>query len=49
MKGRADLTQKYSKYVMDTWYTDQPNGMPGNDDFVSITSHSHKFNAKNKC
>jgi predicted alpha-1,2-mannosidase len=30
--GRPDLTQKWSRWAVDTFYSDQPNGVPGNDD-----------------
>jgi predicted alpha-1,2-mannosidase len=30
--GRADLTYKWSRWVMETMYSDQPNGVAGNDD-----------------
>ena len=30
--GRPDLTQKWSRWVADTIYSDQPAGVPGNDD-----------------
>jgi predicted alpha-1,2-mannosidase len=30
--GRPDLTQKWSRWVIDNIYTDQPTGVPGNDD-----------------
>ena len=30
--GRADLTQKYARWVARTHYNDTPSGLPGNDD-----------------
>jgi predicted alpha-1,2-mannosidase len=30
--GRPDLTQKWSRWAVDTFYSDQPSGVPGNDD-----------------
>ncbi len=30
--GRPDLTQKWAGWIEDTAYTDQPSGVPGNDD-----------------
>ena len=30
---RPDLTQQYSRYLLDAQYTSQPNGLPGNDDY----------------
>jgi predicted alpha-1,2-mannosidase len=30
--GRPDLAQKWSRWVVDNIYSDQPNGVPGNDD-----------------
>jgi predicted alpha-1,2-mannosidase len=30
--GRPDLTQKWAAWIADTAYTDQPSGVPGNDD-----------------
>jgi predicted alpha-1,2-mannosidase len=30
--GRPDLTYKWSRWVIDTMYSDQPNGVAGNDD-----------------
>jgi putative alpha-1,2-mannosidase len=30
--GRPDLTQKWSRWIVDTIYSDQPSGVPGNDD-----------------
>jgi predicted alpha-1,2-mannosidase len=30
--GRPDLTYKWARWVMTTIYSDQPNGVPGNDD-----------------
>ena len=30
--GRPDLTQEWLRWALDTFYSDQPNGVPGNDD-----------------
>jgi len=30
--GRPDLTQKWARWIVDTIYSDQPSGVPGNDD-----------------
>ena len=30
--GRPDLTAQWTRWVLDTIYTDQPDGVPGNDD-----------------
>jgi predicted alpha-1,2-mannosidase len=30
--GRPDLTQKWLRWATDTFFSDQPNGVPGNDD-----------------
>lgn len=30
--GRPDLTQQWLRWLVDTWFTDQPDGVPGNDD-----------------
>jgi predicted alpha-1,2-mannosidase len=30
--GRADLTAKWVRWLVDTMYSDQPSGVPGNDD-----------------
>ena len=30
--GRPDLTYKWQRWVIDTMYSDQPNGVAGNDD-----------------
>ena len=31
--GRPDLTQKWVRILMDTRYSNRPDGLPGNDDF----------------
>jgi len=36
--GRADLTQKYSRAVMAQSYNTQPHGIPGNDDYGTLSS-----------
>jgi predicted alpha-1,2-mannosidase len=30
--GRPDLTQEWSRWIIDTIYSDRPDGVPGNDD-----------------
>jgi hypothetical protein len=35
--GRPDLTQQYSRMVMTSKYTSQPDGLPGNDDYGTST------------
>jgi len=30
--GRPDLTQQWSRWIVDTIYSDEPSGVPGNDD-----------------
>jgi predicted alpha-1,2-mannosidase len=30
--GRPDLTQQWARWIVDTIYSDQPSGVPGNDD-----------------
>jgi putative alpha-1,2-mannosidase len=30
--GRPDLTQKWVRWAIDTFFSDQPSGVPGNDD-----------------
>src|SRR5665647_1548744 len=36
--GRSDLTQRWSRWVMDTHYTDGPEGVAGNDDGGTLGS-----------
>jgi len=36
--GRADLTQKYLRWVAATHYTDKPTGLAGNDDGGTLSS-----------
>jgi predicted alpha-1,2-mannosidase len=36
--GRPDLTQKWVRWVADTFYTDQPDGVAGNDDGGTLGS-----------
>jgi len=36
--GRPDLTQKWVRWVADTLYTDQPDGVAGNDDGGTLGS-----------
>jgi predicted alpha-1,2-mannosidase len=36
--GRADLTQKYVKWLMHDKFTIEPDGLPGNDDYGTMSS-----------
>eukprot|EP00050_Salpingoeca_kvevrii_P015104 m.43610 g.43610 ORF g.43610 m.43610 type:complete len:336 (-) comp6165_c0_seq1:97-1104(-) len=36
--GRSDLTQKYARWVIDDQYSNEPHGVPGNDDFGALSS-----------
>ncbi len=36
--GRADLTQYWVRKIMDDRYSDQPGGLPGNDDLGAMSS-----------
>jgi len=36
--GRADLTQYWVREIMDKRYSDQPGGLPGNDDLGAMSS-----------
>eukprot|EP00049_Salpingoeca_infusionum_P012982 m.241311 g.241311 ORF g.241311 m.241311 type:complete len:752 (+) comp15323_c0_seq1:878-3133(+) len=36
--GRADLSRKYSREVMKQSYSTQPNGIPGNDDYGTLSA-----------
>jgi len=36
--GRPDLTQKWVRWVADTFYTDQPDGVAGNDDGGTLSA-----------
>uniref|UniRef100_A0A6B2KYI4 Glycoside hydrolase family 92 protein n=1 Tax=Arcella intermedia TaxID=1963864 RepID=A0A6B2KYI4_9EUKA len=36
--GRADLTQKYVRWLMNNQYTSDPNGLPGNDDYGTMSA-----------
>jgi len=36
--GRPDLTQKYIRMVMDTRYSEKPDGLPGNDDYGTMSA-----------
>jgi putative alpha-1,2-mannosidase len=36
--GRPDLTQQWLRWVIDTQYTDQPDGIAGNDDGGTLGS-----------
>jgi predicted alpha-1,2-mannosidase len=36
--GRADLTQKWTRYQLSTQYSSKPDGIPGNDDFGTMSA-----------
>lgn len=36
--GRPDLTAKWSRYLIDTYYPNAPDGIPGNDDFGTMSA-----------
>lgn len=36
--GRPDLTQEYSRWLLDNIFTTQPNGYPGNDDYGTMSA-----------
>ncbi len=36
--GRPDLSTQRVHRIIDTWYTDQPDGLPGNDDSGAMSS-----------
>jgi predicted alpha-1,2-mannosidase len=36
--GRADLTCKYVRWIMDTYYLNAPDGLPGNDDAGTMSA-----------
>ena len=36
--GKADLTQKYVRWILKTYYTNTPNGLPGNDDYSTMSA-----------
>ncbi|CAF0764417.1 unnamed protein product [Adineta ricciae] len=36
--NRSDLTQKYSRWLLNHAYTNQPNGLPGNDDYGTMSA-----------
>jgi len=36
--GRADLTQKYVRWLLDNQYTIFPSGLPGNDDYGTMSA-----------
>ena len=38
LAGRPDLTAKYTRWALDTYYTTEPDGIPGNDDFGTMSS-----------
>jgi len=36
--GRADLTQRYLRWLMEYQYTVEPSGLPGNDDYGTMSA-----------
>jgi len=36
--GRPDLTQQYVRWLMENKYTTQPDGLPGNDDYGTMSA-----------
>jgi putative alpha-1,2-mannosidase len=36
--GRIDLTQKWVRKVLDVRFTSKPSGIPGNDDYGTMSS-----------
>lgn len=36
--GRPDLTQKWTRYIVDTQYSSSADGVPGNDDFGTLSA-----------
>lgn len=36
--GRADLTQKWTRWLLDHQYSSKPDGVPGNDDFGTLSA-----------
>eukprot|EP01052_Picozoa_sp_SAG31_P014796 SAG31_NODE_931_length_10914_cov_5.629589_6_plen_366_part_00 len=38
LTGRPDLTAKYTRWVLETYFTTAPNGIPGNDDFATMSA-----------
>ena len=38
LAGRPDLTAKFTRWVLDTYFTTMPNGIPGNDDFGTMSA-----------
>jgi predicted alpha-1,2-mannosidase len=36
--GRPDLTQKFSRWILDNKYLTSPDGIPGNDDYGTMSS-----------
>ena len=36
--NRSDLTQKYSRWLLEHAYTNQPDGIPGNDDYGTMSA-----------
>ena len=38
LAGRPDLTAKYTRWVLDTYYVNAPRGIPGNDDYGTLSA-----------
>ena len=38
LAGRPDLTAKWTRWVLDRYYTTKPDGLPGNDDFGTLSA-----------
>jgi putative alpha-1,2-mannosidase len=36
--NRSDLTERYSRMIIDTWYGVGGNGLPGNDDYATMSA-----------
>jgi putative alpha-1,2-mannosidase len=36
--NRSDLVQKYSRFILKTFYSAEANGLPGNDDYSTMSA-----------
>lgn len=36
--GRPDLTQKYSRFIVNNFYGTKGDGLPGNDDYATMSA-----------
>lgn len=36
--NRSDLTQKYSRFIVNSFYGNEGNGLPGNDDYATMSA-----------